>query len=113
MAQRSRNTGHPRKQQLFMSQGHADRITQIFYVCFHCYTLSPVFLHKDPSLHRGFHSSEELPMFVVVQQIVCILICVEVTLFCSHLQMFFLLLINSFIGMQVTLCIHTETYSIP
>jgi hypothetical protein len=52
-------------------------------------------------------------MFVVVQQIVCILICVEVTLFCSHLQMFFLLLINSFIGMQVTLCIHTETYSIP
>lgn len=25
-----------------------------------------VWVHRDPSLHRGFHSSEELPMLVIV-----------------------------------------------
>lgn len=79
-------------------------------------SLSSVFLHRDPGLHSRFHSSEELSMFVVVQvahgQSVCLLICVEMTLFYSHLNMLFLLLINSFIGMQVTLCIHTENYTV-
>lgn len=73
--------------------------------------LSSVFFHRDPNLYQGFLSSEELPLFLVVQvcrgQIVYVLICVKISLFYLHLKLVFLLLINSFIGMKFTHFIFT------